>query len=289
MILVTGANGHLGRGIVRHLLPRLGPTSAGKLTVSVRDPAKSEDLARRSVTVRRGDFDNPAGLVATFLGVDRLVLISTDGPKDVRIEQHRNAIDAAREAGVGHVYYTSFIDAASDSPSEFAQVHAATEADLAASGLSHTILRNTLYADFLPMTVGAGLETGVFHLPAGTGRATFLSRDELAEAISAAVMAPSLGKSVYELTGAAAHDYASVAGVISRVTGKTIRYEPIAEEVYANVLTGYGVPAWMSRALGSMYSAVAQGRFAKVTQDFILLTGHAPASLDIQVAAQFKR
>ncbi|MFO1320775.1 MAG: SDR family oxidoreductase [Burkholderiales bacterium] len=289
MILVTGANGHLGRGIVKRLLLRLGPACAGKLAVSVRDPSRADDLARRSVTVRRGDFDNPAGLVATFLGIDHLVLVSTDGPRETRIAQHRNAIDAAREAGVQHVFYTSFIDAGPESPSEFAQVHAATEADLQASGLRHTILRNTLYADFLPMTVGAGLETGVFHLPAGTGRTTFLSRNELAEAIAAAVVAPTLGKGLYELTGSTAQDYAAVASTISRVTGKPLRYEPVSEEVYAHMLERYGVPGWMSKALANLYTAVAGGRFATVSQDFMLLTGRAPIALETTVTELFKR
>jgi uncharacterized protein YbjT (DUF2867 family) len=69
--------------------------------------------------------------------------------------QHRNAIDAARAAGVRHILYTSFIDVAADSPAEFAAVHRTTEAELAASGVQFTALRNPLYADFLPMNVAA--------------------------------------------------------------------------------------------------------------------------------------
>lgn len=289
MILVTGANGQLGRLIVRELLPRVGPVSAGKLVVSARDPAKADELMKRSVEIRQGDFDHPSRLVATFLGVDRLVLISTDGPKHVRIAQHRNAIEAAREAGVGHVYYTSFIDTAPDSPAEFAQVHAATEAELQASGLPHTIFRNTLYADHLPMTIGPALESGVFHLPARDGRVTFLNRSELADAIAAAVTAPTLSKSVYELTGAVAYDYAGVADLVSRATGRPVRYETVTETEYTKSLEGAGIPAWMAEALGGMYTAVATGRYARITQDYTSLTGRAPVSLEAIVSRLFKR
>lgn len=285
MILVTGANGHLGRHIVEHLAARLGGTDG--IAVSVRDTAKAADLAGRGISVRHGDFDQPATLPQAFAGVDKLVLVSTDGPREVRIGQHRAAIAAAKAAGVAHILYTSFVDTTADSPAEFAAVHRATEADLAASGLKVTLLRNTLYADLLPMTVGAGLETGAFQLPAGAGRTSFVSRDELAQAIAAAAAAPALAKQVYELTGQTVHDFHEVAAAVAKVTGKAVRYEPVSEDAYAEALAGYGLPAWLARALANMYSAVAAGRFERVSNDFAALVGHPPRPLACLVQELF--
>lgn len=288
MILVTGANGQLGRRIVEHLFARLGG-KPGTLAVSVRDTAKAKDLADRGISVREGNFDRPETLVAAFTGVDRVVLISTDGPSDARMRQHSNAIEAAKRAGVKHIVYTSFIDVAPDSPAEFSAVHRATEAELRASGLKLTILRNPLYADFLPMTVGAGIESGVFHVSAGAGKVSFLTREELAEATAAAALATGGAKEVYELTGAAAHSYAEVAAAVSKVTGKPVRYQAVPEQDYAKALEGWGVPTWMAGALGNLYTAVAQGRFSKVTGDFAAITGHPPRPLDQTVAALFTK
>lgn len=285
MILVTGANGQLGRRIVEHLLTRNSADTP--LAVSVRDPAKAADLAARGIAVRQGDFDAPETLATAFAGVTRLVLISTDGPKAVRIGQHRTAIQAAKTAGVRHIVYTSFLDADAASPSEFAQVHAATEVDLRASGLRLTLLRNPLYADFLPMTFAGALQSGVLHLPTGTGRTSFLSRDELAEATAAAALAPSLPKDVYELTGAEAVDFGTLAGIVGSKTGKTLRYEPVDEASYAKALEGFGLPGWLAAAMANMYTAVAQGRFAQVTGDFAALTGRAPKSLESLVGEVF--
>lgn len=285
MILVTGANGHLGRCIVNHLLSRLG--SPAGLAVSVRDPDRAADLAERGIAVRAGDFDRRQTLAQAFAGAEKLVLVSTDGPRDVRIAQHRNAIAAARAAGVRHILYTSFIDVAADSPAEFAAVHRATEADLAASGLETTLLRNTLYADFLPMTVGAALQSGGFQLPAGTGRASFVSRDELGAAIAAAALAPKLAKKVYELTGQATHDYHEVAAAVTKATGKPIRYEPVSEADYAQALAAHGLPAWLAQALANMYSAVAAGKFDRVSNDFAALVGHPPRPLACLVQELF--
>ncbi|HZX33677.1 MAG TPA: SDR family oxidoreductase [Rhodocyclaceae bacterium] len=285
MILVTGANGQLGRRIVEHLVARLG--GAEGIAVSVRDTAKAADLAERGISVRQGDFDRPESLAQAFAGADKLVLVSTDGPKDVRIQQHRNAIAAAKAAGVAQILYTSFVDTRADSPAEFAAVHRATEADLEASGLQSTLLRNTLYADLLPVAVGPALASGVFHLPAGSGRTSFVSRDELAQAIAAAAAAPSLAKNVYELTGQTAHDFHEVAAAVAKAAGKPIRYEPVSEDAYAEALASYGLPAWLARAVSNMYSAVAAGNFDAVSNDFAALVGHPPRPLACLVQEMF--
>jgi NAD(P)H dehydrogenase (quinone) len=290
MILVTGATGQLGSRIVDRLAARLGTQAArSPLAVSVRDPAKAEALAKRGIIVRKGDFDAPEALQQTFAGIDRLVLVSTDGPKEDRIRQHRNAIGAAKAAGVKHVVYTSFLDASPDSPADFAAVHYATERDLRQSGLKFTILRNPLYADFLPMTLGNALESGVFYLSAGSGKASFVGRDDLADATAAAAVAPQLAKEIYELTGQTAYTYAEVAAAVARATGKPARYEAVSEDAYAKALEGYGVPAWLARSLANMYTAVAAGKFAKLSNDFALLVGHPPKSLDCLVAELFTK
>lgn len=277
MILVTGANGQLGQHIVNQLTLRLEGTSG--LAVSVRDTARAQHLAQRGISVRHGDFDQPHTLSQAFAGVSKLVLVSTDGPAQQRIAQHHAAIAAARRAGVSHILYTSFIDVAADSPAEFAMVHRATEAELRASGLKITLLRNTLYAESLPMTVGVAAQVGSFSLPAGSGRASFVSRSELAEAIAAAAVAPALAKDTYQLTGQAAHDYHEVAAAVSRATGKAVRYHPVSGEEYAGTLQQLGLPQWLAQAMSGLYAAVAAGRLAHVSNDFAALVGHPPRPL----------
>ena len=186
MILVTGATGQLGRRIIDQLVARRGGTAG--IAASVRDPARAGELAERGIDVRHGNFDQPDTLLTAFRGVDKLILVSTDGPGVVRIAQHQNAIDAARAAGVKHIFYTSFIDVAADSPAEYAAVHRASEAALAASGIAFTALRNPLYADFLPMTMAAAWSTGTFQLPAGGGRASFNAGPRSSRAVTESLM-----------------------------------------------------------------------------------------------------
>lgn len=62
---------------------------------------------------------------------------------------HRNAIDAAKTAGVRHIIYTSLAfcggSEGSTSVAQVAQAHLLTEAYLKASGLTYTVIRMASY------------------------------------------------------------------------------------------------------------------------------------------------
>ena len=285
MILVTGANGQLGRRIVQHLIAREPSLLDGRLGVSVRDAARANELASRGVIVRQADFDQPDSLAAAFAGIRRLVLVSTDGPAAQRGARHRRAIDAALAAGVSHILYTSSLDA--DSPTGFAHAHQETEAALARSGVAHTVLRNPLYADDLRHLAEPALAQGVLRLPAGAGRVSLVSRDELAQAIAAAALAPRLDKHMYELTGQTALDYADIAARIARVSGRPLSYEDVSAEAYTGSLVAQGVPGWFASALTERFVSVAAGRLAATSSDFAALVGHPPKSLDCLIHEYF--
>ncbi len=68
MIVVTGANGALGRAIVQQLIGRVPAEQVG---VSVRDPAGATALADQGVRVRHGDYDDAASLRHAFAGASR--------------------------------------------------------------------------------------------------------------------------------------------------------------------------------------------------------------------------
>jgi len=163
-ILVTGATGGLGKAVVENLLKT---TSSAQLSVLVRDPAKAADLQAQGVTIRQGDYEDYASLTAAFVGVEKLLLVAgNDVPR--RTPQHTNVINAAKEAGVKHLVYTSFQRKTEDGSSPIAFVtdaHLATEKLLHESGLVYTILLNSLYLDVLPQLMGPQvLETGTIYL-----------------------------------------------------------------------------------------------------------------------------
>lgn len=104
MIVVTGANGKLGRKVVEELLKRV---PAGNIGVSVRDVNTAEDLKERGVRVRQGNFDDSESLLHAFEEASQVLLISSHSLGEVAVRQHQTAIDSAKKAGVGRLLYTS--------------------------------------------------------------------------------------------------------------------------------------------------------------------------------------
>ncbi len=84
MIIVTGANGKLGRAVVERLLDHV---PAARIGVSVRDLEKARGLEERGVRVRHGDFDDAASLADAFEGASRVLIVSVNSHGETAVRQ----------------------------------------------------------------------------------------------------------------------------------------------------------------------------------------------------------
>lgn len=178
-ILVTGASGHLGRLIIQQLLER--GVDAADIVAGARTPAAVADLGVRAVAF---DYDAPETLRAGLVGVDRLVLVSASVP-GARVAQHRNVIDAAVEAGVSAIAYTSIYGG--DSALPLAAEHVQTEALLAASGLPTVLLRNNWYIENYARDVATAAESGRITAAVGDAKVAGAARVDFAAAAAVAI------------------------------------------------------------------------------------------------------
>ena len=266
-VVVTGATGQLGRLIVESLLVRGVP--ADEITATGRSVEKIADLAERGVRVAATSYQNAAGLDAAFAGADTLVLVSSNDFDD-RAGQHRNAVDAAKRAGIGHVVYTSGPKAATSSIQLLAD-HRATEEALAASGLPTTILRNGWYVENYTGQVPTYLEHGMVG-SAGDGKVSLALRAELAEA--AAVVATTDGHvgKVYELGGEAV-TLTELAAIVSDVTGAPVAYTDVPVEVFQGILVGAGLPEPVAAIFADVDRGIAGGELQVDPSDLAALLG----------------
>jgi NAD(P)H dehydrogenase (quinone) len=254
MIAVTGATGQLGRLVVEGLL---ASQPASSIVAIVRDPAKASAWAARGVQVRQGDYTQPAALAQALKGVDKLLLISSSEVGQ-RVPQHRNVIDAARQAGVKLVAYTSILRADS-SPLGLAREHRETEALLRSSGLPHVLLRNGWYTENYTASAPAAVQHGAVLGSAGAGRYAFAARADYAAAAVAALTQEGQAGRVYELAGDTAYTLADYAAEIARQSGKPVVYKDLPEADYAAALVQIGLPDFVAAMLAESDVGASKG------------------------------
>ena len=282
-ILVTGAAGQLGRLVIENLLQTVSPTN---LIAVSRDPDKLADLAAKGIETRKGSFDDALGALAdAFRGATGVLIISTDslGKPGHRLQQHRNAIAAAKQAGARHIVYTSLTRCEPDSPILFAPDHYGSEQALAESGLDYTVLRNNWYAEMVAGTALQAAASGqLFSATKGKG-VSAISRSDCAVAAAAALVRGPHGKEVLELTGAQAIRFEELAQLAAAKTSKPITHVEIDRASFVKGLVDHGFPAPFAEVFASFHDAIADGHLGIVTDDFEKLTGRKPQPL----AAQF--
>jgi NAD(P)H dehydrogenase (quinone) len=269
-VVVTGVTGGLGGRVARRLA---GRGVAQRLVV--RDPGRAPRLAGAEVAA--ASYDDRDSLRRAFDGPQTLFMVSASEDPD-RLRLHANVVDAATDAGVERVVYTSFFGAAPQCTFTFGRDHWHTEELIRGSGLRSTMLRDNLYIDFLPLMVGAD---GVIRGPAGDGRVAAVTRDDIAD-VAVAVLLEEGDRHdgrTYDMTGPEALTMAEVAAQLSEVAARAITYHAeTVEEAYAS-RASYGAPDWEVDGWVTTYVAIANGDLEAVSDDVAAVAGHPPMRL----------
>ncbi len=282
MIVVTGANGQLGRGVVDGLLSRM---PAERIVASVRDPAKAAALAARGVDVRAGDFAKPDALATAFAGAAQVLVISPDQLGEEGRRLSSTAIEAARAAGARRVLYTSHMGTHAHSP--FSD-HAAIEAFLAGTGMAFTSLRHGFYAESALQLIGRGFDDGAIRAPED-GPVSWTARADLAEA-DAIVLAQEgrLDGITPPMTALEALTMTDLAAIASALTGREIKRIVVSDQEWLDARLAAGVPPHMAEMLLGAYRAARRGDFAAVDPALETLLGRRPRTMRDVLAAALK-
>jgi len=238
-IIVSGASGQLGGLVVEELLAR-GVAPSDLILVS-RTPEDLSDYAAMGASTRFGDFTQPESLSAAYEGGDKLLLISlnTRGNPNPRVATERaalqrTAIEAAAAAGVQHIVYTSFVDADRNT-SPIAIDHRATEADLRASGVAWTSLRNQWYADRIVAEATSMITARRATVHPDDPGTAYVTREDCAAAAAAVLTTPGHENRVYEITGPALVSSRDVASLAAEIAGVEIEVRDAGAEELAGL------------------------------------------------------
>lgn len=257
-IIISGASGHLGGLTVKALLARGVP--ARRLILVSRTPQQLADYVKLGAVARFGDFTQPASLPAAFAGGTHMLLISIGGGAGPRPVAHGHAIDAAKQVGVKHIAYTSWVAISRGATTGLAVDHLATEQLLRQSGVAWTFLRNSIYMEEVLPQAARMVADGKAVVPNGEHPIGYVTRENCAEAAAAVLATPGHDDKAYDITGPALIGVREIAAAASAVTGKRIEVVAAAQ----------GTPP--PHTFASAQTAVTSTAVAD-------LTGHPPTSL----------
>jgi NAD(P)H dehydrogenase (quinone) len=288
-LVITGASGPFGYNTAQGLLDRGIP--AGDLILVSRNPDKLSAFADLGATVRQGDFDDYDSLLTAFSGGGKMLMISTNRVGQ-REPQHRNAVMAAKTAGIRHIVYTSFVGKQENDDSLAVRDHRFTENLIRQSGMQWTFLRNSQYTEAMrDAGAPAALNAGQWLSASGDGRIAMISREDCIRAAVAVMGTEGHQGQSYDITGPELISYRELCDLVSELADRPITYRGIsADELYAffdslgipraaqddHVVDGFG---WCSDDMVSFETMIKNGGFAVISDDVEKLTGQRPETV----------
>jgi NAD(P)H dehydrogenase (quinone) len=275
-IVVTGVTGQLGRQTVKYLMEK--GVSANQIRGVARNPQRAAGLiSELGIEVVQGDYDDTPSLVKAFEGASKLLFISAPSyDNTLRIRQHASVVEAARNAGVGHIIYTG-IAFPEKMKLGLENVHLATEYMIRTTNLPYTFLRNAFYLEIL---VNEGLRgivaSGELVTSAPTGRMNYVARNDLALAAAIVLSSDSHENRIYELANPQPFNFDEFAILLSELAGKPVKHRVVTPQEAMNLMVQAGVAeGGAAFMVHGVYSAIEEGQFSFVSDDLVKLIGSA--------------
>lgn len=292
--IITGCDGKLGGRVAENMI---NSTATKNLIFTCPDPDRIFPETKKrwlnlGIEIRRADYDQYAGMVKAFEGGDRILIISGVLIGEKRVQQHKNAIEAAIAANIKHITYVSFLGA---SDPKYAHVyvtpdHTATESYLHevcySEGVEFNIMRNNLYMEnYLTTSVMLALiSKNKWYTTAGEGKATYIAKDDSALAATALLLGAGEKNKAYNITGSESISQRDICEIVSKESGIHIEYCPVSKDEFFNYLDSIGIPRdtdqdfsnspvpWCGNDMVTNEASIAEGLMDVLSDDFEKLT-----------------
>ena len=270
--LVTGATGGFGSYALDFLKESV-PTA--DIYALVRSEEKGAALKEAGLNIRIGDYADKDSMKQALEGIDRLLFVS--GAPGNRQEEHANVVEAAKEAGVAYIAYTSFAGA-DKATSPLAADHIFTERLIEKSGIAHTFLRNNWYLENEMPIAGAALNNGKFVYAAENGKTGWALKREYAE-VAAKALAGTEYPAILELSGKPV-SYDVLAEALKKATGKDFEVVRSDDQGFIDNLVGSGMPQPVAEMFLSFQYDIKNDQLDVVSDDFEKALGRPLVSLE---------
>ncbi len=262
-VLVTGASGTVGSGVVRELVAAAIPVRAAARRVP-------DGAATPGVESVPFSFTDPDSWPAAFAGVHSMFLMRPPRIGNVRRDM-LPALSAARDAGVRRVVFLSVLGAQRNP----LLPHRVVERWLDTSGMQVTHIRAGNFMQNLIGVHGADIrDHDTLVVPAGNAAMSYVDAADVAAIAARALHEDAPVAHAYAPTGPAAITHTEIAAVLTTVLGRTIRYtRPSLPRYWLHAgRTGMGLPTTL--VTSTLYTLARFGVGAAVTEDIPRVLGH---------------
>jgi uncharacterized protein YbjT (DUF2867 family) len=274
MIVITTPTGDIGSQVLRDLL-EAAPTAGEKLRVIVRDPSRLSDSIRDRVDVVVGSHRDADVVGPAFSGADAVFWVVAPDRRAPSLEDAFSGFtQAAAEAfaaqGVEHVVGVSALGRGTAVAGRAGLVTASLAMDdlIAGTGVAYRALANPSFMDNLLREVASIRDAGVFTgtIPPEQKAPTTATRDIAAVASRLLLDRSWTGTGSVAVLGPEDLSPAGMAEIMSKVLGKSVRYEHESLENLGATLARYGVGEAFVQGVVQMMQAKQEGLDAGVAR-----------------------
>ena len=265
IILVTGANGNVGREIIANIDRKIFDIRGAVLT------EKDTSRLPAGVVPAIFDFEDKNTFSKALEGVSKVFLMRP--PQMGNPKQIYPFIDACKSSGIKQIVFLSLLGVQHN---PFAP-HGYIEKYIIKSGIPYTLLRPSFFMQNLSTTHCKDIkEHNEIVVPAGKGKTSFIDARDIGAFGEKIFENDRHLNKAYDLTGSEALDYYEVAKILSEATGKKITYANPSSAQFGKRMKNEGVGKDFITVMKGIY-LVAKLRLAgKVTNDFEEVMGRKP-------------
>ena len=263
MIVITTPLGHIGHQVLDNLIG-----TPEELRVVVQDPSDLPAKVRDRVEVIEGSHSDPAVVDRAFAGADAIFWLTPPDPHAKSIEAAyvgfvQPIVGAFRRNGVKRVVGVTALGRGTRWAAHAGNVTASLAVDdlIANTGVAYRALANPSFMDNIARQTEVIKNQGVFFSPIdGDRKIPYVATRDIAAAASRLLVDDTwTGFEEVPLLGPEDLSFNDMAGVISDVLGKTVRFQRTTFDAAKERLVGTGMSDAMAQAAVDMARAKNEG------------------------------
>lgn len=248
LFLITGATGATGGAAATLLLDKGRQVRA----LVHREDERSDGLRKRGAEVVVGDLLDFDAVRGALRGVSRAYFVYPIRPG--LVQATAQFAQSAIEAGVDAIVNMSQVSARSDAMSHSAREHWLAERVFDWSGLNVAHIRPTYFAEWL-LYLAPMIRQGVMYAPFTTGRHAPIAGEDQGRVIVGILEDPEQHRGkIYPLYGPTELTHDEIAKIVGRVVGRTVTYQSLPIEKWAEVVTSASAGRPPRNDAGSLYA-----------------------------------